>query len=208
MPRPLLLLAALACGACGSGAFDAEPYAGTAADVEAGEGADVTRVSLGRPTEDAAAVVGVVEDSASTRWDLGFRGAEVLLNGGTSGPGAGVGVVVDVPFEEVDDALHDAYTYRRDGESACPSGPPRAACDGDLFEALALPGGGTALVPIPGRTLLLRLGNGQGYAKVRFLSTYRGAPNVADLDGAQEGGVYTFDYAVNPDGSSFLPEDD
>ena len=208
MTRPFLLLAALACGACGSSPFDPEPYAGTAADVGGGAGAGVTLFSFGRPTEDSAAVVGVVEDSASTRWDLGFRGAEVLLNGGTSGPGAGVGVVVDVPFEEVDDALNDEYVYRRDGESPCPSGPPRAVCDGDLFEALALPGGGTALVPIPGRTLLLRLGNGQGYAKVRFQSTYRGAPDAADLDGSQEGGVYTFDYAVNPDGSSFLPDEE
>ena len=209
----LLVTAVLVCSACGSSAFDAEPYGGVASDVEAGEGARVTRYSLGRATADSVTTARVVadSDSATTRWDLGFRGAEVLLNGGASGPGAGVGVVVDVPFEEVTDALNDSYTYRRDGESPCPSGPARAVCTGDgdgLFERLPLAGGGEAVVPVPGRTLLLRLGDGQGYAKVRFLSTYRGAPDVATLDGSEEGGVYTFEYYVNPDGSSFLPEED
>ncbi|PAP76589.1 HmuY family protein [Rubrivirga marina] len=210
MSRPLLFVAlALVWGACGSSAFDAEPYRGTEADVEAGDGADVTLYSLGRPTADSTAVPRVVpaSDSATTRWDLGFRGTEILLNGGSSGPGAGVGVVVDVPIEEVDDALNDDYVYRRDGESPCPSGPPRAVCTapGDgWFEEVGLPGGGTAVVPVEGRTLLLRLGNGQGYAKVRFVSYYRGAPDVAAIDDDSEGGVYTFEYVVNPDGSSFV----
>lgn len=213
MPRLSLLVAlVLACGACGSGAFDAEPYDGAATDVEAGDGADVVLFSLGRPTEDSTFAPQVVpaSDSATTRWDLGFRGTEVLLNGGSSGPGAGVGVMVDVPFDDVADALDDDYVYRRDGESPCPVGAFRAVCPapGDgWFETLALPGGGTAVVPIAGRTLLLRLGNGQGYAKVRFVSYYRGAPDVGAIDAASEGGVYTFDYRVNPDGSSFVETD-
>ncbi len=210
MPRLLLLVVlALVWGGCGSSAFDAEPYDGTASDVEAGEGADVVLFSLGRVGEDSVTTPRVVpaSDSVTTRWDLGFRGTEVLLNGGSSGPGAGVGVVVDVPFDDVDDALNDDYVYRRDGESPCPVGAFRAVCPapGDgWFEELALPGGGAAVVPVAGRTLLLRLGNGQGYAKVEFLSYYRGAPDVGAIDADSEGGVYTFRYRVNPDGSSFV----
>ncbi len=44
-------------------------------------------------------------DSASTAWDIGFRGTEVILNGGSSGPGAALGVVVPEAFDDVEDAL-------------------------------------------------------------------------------------------------------
>ena len=135
----------------------------------------------------------------------------MVLNGGSSGPGAGVGVVVDTPFDQVTDALADDFFYRRDGESLCPTGPARAVCTGagdGWFETMALPGGGQAVVPIPGQTLLLRLGDGQGYAKVEFRSYYRGAPDVGAIDAASEPGFYTLRFAVDPDGASFIDEEE
>ncbi len=177
--------------------MDAEPFQGTEAGIDA-SGPGFTLVSLRNLAPDSAAVSPLVPagDSATTRWDLALRGTEILLNGGSSGLGAGVGVVLDVPFGAVDDALVDTVSYRRDGESPCPSGPPRAVCTGPsngLFETRTGADGSEVVVPIPGRTLLLRLGDGQGYAKVAVESF--------------DDGVYTIRYAVNPDGSSFLSDD-
>ncbi len=146
-------------------------------------------------------------DSATTAWDIGFRGTEVILNGGSSGPGAGIGVIAPVLYTTVNDALIESVTYRRDGESPCLSGPPRAVCTGagdGWFETQGV-AGGTTIVPIPDQTLLLRLGDGRGFAKVRFRSYYRGAP--ASPSASSEPGVYTFDFTVNPTGSSFVEGD-
>ena len=149
----------------------------------------------------------VPSDSVTTlAWDIGFRGTEVILNGGTSGVGAGVGVLVDLPFESVGEAVVEAFFFRRDGESPCPSGPARAVCDvpGDddaWYSTAPLAGGGTAIVPVDGRTLVLRLADGQGYAKIDFESYYRGAPDPPRA--TSEPGFYTFEVVANPEGSSF-----
>ena len=55
-------------------------------------------------------------DSASTAWDLGLRGTEVILNGGESGPGGLTGALVPMAFESVL-VLPEALTA--DGEGAC-----------------------------------------------------------------------------------------
>ena len=190
MPRLLLAVFAVALAACGAGAPDPQPFEG--AFTVAAPGPDTTLVSFETTGEDAetgTAVVVDAADAATTRWDLGLLGTQVFLNGGSSGPGGAVGTVVDVAFDAVADALADDYVYRRDGESPCPTGPPRAVCTGDgdgLFRTV-----GEAVEPVPGRTLLLRLGDGQGYAEVA----------VEAYDAATA--TYTLRYRVNPDGSSF-----
>lgn len=206
MTRWLFLLLAVTVSACSS---DDDPEVFSAEADALPTSGDSTFVLYSLREAGGPTVVGDTA-AATTAWDIGFRGTEVVLNGGASGPGAGVGTVVDTAYVEVDDALNDTFTYRRDGESPCPSGPARAVCTGPgdgWFELLALPGGGEVVVPIPGRTLLLRLGNGQGYAKVEFESYYLGAPDPGGLDGESEGGFYSFRYTVNPDGSSFVPEE-
>ena len=47
-------------------------------------------------------VIPVADADTSIRWDLAFRGTEILLNSGSSGPGAAVGVFVDTAFADVD----------------------------------------------------------------------------------------------------------
>ena len=192
----LPLLAACALGACDS----ADPGPGIASETEPTLAAPAGPFSLyalrtsGTGAATTATAVSIPQDSAATTaWDIGLRGTDVVLNGGASGPGAGVGVVVPVPFESVRDARLDAVPYRRDGESACPAGPPRAVCPGDLFT----PGAGEPR-PIPGRTLVLRLGDNRGYAKV-VVDGYAGDP---------AGGVYTLRFTVNPQGPSFDPDAD
>ena len=142
---------------------------------------DDGRVVLG-PTDAARA------DSASTAWDLGFRGTSVIVNGGASGPGQGGAAWVDEPFDAVT-APPPAEAFVTDGERPCPRGEPTAVCSGSgngwyRYEA-------PDIVPVPNRTLVVRLADG-GYAKVRFVSYYRGAP---EEPGSTEPRFYTFEVA-------------
>ena len=158
-------------------------------------------------------------DSASTQWDIGFRGSDIILNGGTSGPGAAVGLIVSETFESVTDAQDPGFTYRRDGESACPDistpfgaqpGPARAVCGGSgngWYTYVPFPGNrGGYLVPTPGRTLVVRLADNSGFAKINFQSYYLNAPEASAINDRTEGRYYTFEYVVNNQGSSFVTQ--
>ena len=139
------------------------------------------RTILG-PTDPARA------DSASTAWDLGVRGTSVIVNGGASGPGQGGAAWVDAPFDAVA-APPPASAFVADGERPCPRGEPTAVCSGSgngwyLYQA-------PNIVPVPDRTLVVRLADG-GYAKVRFVSYYRGAP---EEPGTTEPRFYTLEVA-------------
>ena len=139
------------------------------------------RVVLG-PTDTARA------DSASTAWDLGFRGTSVVVNGGASGPGQGGAAWVEAPFDAVT-APPAPSAFVTDGERPCPRGEPTAVCSGSgngwyRYEA-------PHIVPVPDRTLVVRRAEG-GFAKVRFVSYYRGAP---DERGSTEPRFYTLEVA-------------
>ena len=197
MTRPLAVAALLVLAGCSSSDPEAELASGEASALAAPAGAFslyAFRTSGGGAATTVRLDLVSPDSAATTAWDLGLRGADVVLNGGTSGPGAGVGVAVDVPFGQVRDARLDAVPYRRDGESACPGGPPRAVCPGDLLAEDPATGG---LRPVPGRTLVLRLGDNGGFAKVE----------VEDYDGDRAGGVYDVQFTVNPRGPSFVPAD-
>lgn len=103
-------------------------------------------------------------DSASAAWDIGIRGTEVILNGGTSGPGAVTGALVEQPFESVA-ALPDALSA--DGDDACPRGAARVVCGGTGNGWYLYAENG--VVPLPGMTLVIRRADGSA-AKARFLN--------------------------------------
>ena len=157
-------------------------------------------------------------DSASTLWDIGFRGTEVIVNGGASGPGSAAAVVVAQPFAEVTDAVGPNVVYREDGSATCPlvqtpvgpvPGRSLAVCTGSgngWYTYTPFPTGGGYILPTPGRTLLVRLADGSGYAKVRFLSYYRGNPAPSAITPASEDRYYTFEFVTNDQGSSFVDE--
>lgn len=125
-------------------------------------------------------------DSASTAWDLGFRGTTVIVNGGTSGPGAAAAAIVEADFEDVISA-EDALLVA-DGDRACPRGEPLAVCTGSGNGWYLYAENG--VTPLPGRTLVVRTAAG-ALAKVRFLAYRLGEPGP-------DGGAmryYTFEHA-------------
>ncbi|MBM3433126.1 MAG: hypothetical protein FJX92_09075 [Bacteroidetes bacterium] len=106
-------------------------------------------------------------DSNSNRWDLAFAGTTVRVNNLTSGPGAGGAFVFNGPFETLTSVPADS-TFRVDNHPvsyAIPRGSGRAWYTYD--------GPTNLLIPIPGRTLVIRTASGQR-AKVDIFNYYRG----------------------------------
>jgi len=124
-------------------------------------------------------------DSASTEWDVAFRSTDIIVNGGSNGPGQGAAYVADAPFQDVteantdsltNDSVDDWYTYNANGNNV--------------------------VRPTPGKTLVIRTADGAAYAKIRILSYYEGAPDNPDESGA-ESRYYTFEYVLQGNGASF-----
>ena len=148
-------------------------------------------------------------DSASTAWDIGFRGTTIIFNGGTSGPGEAAAQLLAQPFAEVTEAPEGGYVA--DGENAfCPEvstpvgpvpGSPYAICTGSDNGWYNYNPGTMLLLPVPGRTIMLRTASGN-YAKMRILSYYQNNPDPPDASVPSR--YYTFEYVLQPDGSRDL----
>lgn len=134
-------------------------------------------------------------DSLSTTWDIGFQGTNVIANT-TEGSEGGI-LFVENLFDEVLEAPASGY------EAALPSGS-----DNGWYTYTGPPN--HWILPIPGRTLIVRTGEGN-YAKVRILSYYKGNPEEPPLFEDQEGQAehpsryYTFEYVVQTDGTRDFP---
>ncbi len=135
-------------------------------------------------------------DSNSTAWDIALQSTTIRVNGGTSGPGNGAAYVAEAAFEDVTEVNTDQL-------------------ESDTEEALAIPTGSgngwynynsngqNYIRPIPGRTIVVRTADGEGYAKIRVQSYYEGAPDLP-IDNREEhpSRYYTFDYVVQTNGST------
>jgi hypothetical protein len=129
------------------------------------------------------------DDSASAKWDIGFRGTDIIVNGGSNGPGDGGIIVQSGIFEELAEAPKDGYVTEVPGGSGNGwynyAGPPSHV-----------------ISPVPGRFLIIRTGTAK-YAKVKILNYYEGAPDYSDpgfnaFD--EQDRHYTFEYVYQPDG--------
>ena len=136
-------------------------------------------------------------DSASSNWDIGFRGTTIIINGGTSGPGQGGVILREGLFDDLSEAPTTGYVV----DSASGYGVPSGSGNGWYnYNPAAM-----VLAPIPGRFLIVRTADGK-YAKVRILSYYQGAPDPVDPFTDLER-YYTFEYVYQPDGSTQLSAD-
>lgn len=140
-------------------------------------------------------------DSATTKWDLGFRGTTIITNSGISGPGKGGAFVFVGTFEQLVQVPADS-TFRTDvaaNNLAIPVGSNRAWY---VYNAPA-----NLITPIPGRVLVIRTAN-QKFAKVEILNYYKGgvtpAVNAPDAVKIFSQRYYTFRFLYQPDGSKKL----
>jgi len=134
-------------------------------------------------------------DSASTEWDIALQGTTIRVNGGASGSGDGAAYVAEAAFEEVTEVDVDQLETDADDVLAIPTGSGNGWY---TYNA----NGNNIVRPIPGRTLVIRTADGDGYAKIRIVSYYEGAPDdpaTSDADAR----YYTFDYVYQPSGTRF-----
>jgi len=124
-------------------------------------------------------------DSASTEWDIAFQSVNVIVNGGSNGPGQGAAYVAEKSFQEVTEVKTDSLTNH-------------TVEDWYTYNA----NGNNIVRPTPGRTLVVRTADGESYAKIRILSYYEGAPEEPAESDA-ESRYYTFEYVIQDDGTSF-----
>lgn len=138
-------------------------------------------------------------DSATSKWDIGFRGTTIIINSGNSGPGAGgafmyVGVFADLKTIPLDSV------FRTD------NAPSNYAIKTGSGNGWYNYNGATQLItPIPGRILVIRTASGK-YAKVEIQNYYKGGvtpdASASDNEKLAKQRYYTFRYVFQPDGGN------
>lgn len=136
-------------------------------------------------------------DSNTTKWDIGFRGTTVIINGGASGPANGGAFVYVGTFEELKAVPADSV-FRTDATNnyAVPTGSNRGWY---IYNAPV-----NLITPIPGRVIVIRTATGK-YAKLEILNYYKGGvtPDATASDNVKlkEQRYYKFRYVFQPTGT-------
>lgn len=137
-------------------------------------------------------------DSATTKWDIGFRGTTIITNGGNSGPGTGGAFVYTGTFSDLAIIPADS-TFRLD------NAPTSYAVKTGSGNGWYNYNGATQLItPIPGRILVIRTATGK-YAKIEIQNYYKGGvtpdATASDNDKLTKQRYYTFRYTFQSNGS-------
>lgn len=132
-------------------------------------------------------------DSASNKWDVGFRGTTIIVNGGAIRSGQGAASVYTGTFEELT-TVPASTTFAQDQSAASLAVPSGSGKGWYNYN-----GQTNIISPIPGRVIVLKTGEGT-YAKLEILSYYKDAP--ATPGASSQGRYYTFRYVYQPDGST------
>lgn len=133
-------------------------------------------------------------DSATNKWDLGFRGTTIIVNSPTSGPGTSVVQILSGIFDELNDAPADGYKSD-DKNATVKYAIPTGSGNGWYTAAGGAPGTPTIVKPIAGKIIVLKTADGR-YAKVEILSYYKDAPSSPT--GSEPSRYYTFRYVYQP----------
>ncbi|WP_229206720.1 HmuY family protein [Dyadobacter crusticola] len=123
-------------------------------------------------------------EAKTKNWDIAFSKTTIAVNGGTSGPGQGGALVVEKPFTSITEAPKEGYKSDSEAGFAVPGGSGNSWYKYDM--------GVHAILPIVGRTILLKTAEGK-YAKIEIISYYKGAPEDVPTE---ESSYYTFRYAL------------
>jgi len=134
-------------------------------------------------------------DSTTDKWDLGFRGTTIIVNGGAIRTGKGGVFLFTGLFDELKEVSTTAV-FAVDESTTKLAIAPASGQSWYNYNALA-----NVISPIPGRVLVVRTGDGK-FAKVEILSYYKDAPATPDQTSVSR--HYTFRYVVQADGSTKL----
>ena len=137
-------------------------------------------------------------DSATTKWDVGFRGTTIITNGGNSGPGTGGAFIYTGTFGDLSQIPADS-TFRIDNAPtsyAIKTGSGNGWYNYNVATNL--------ITPVPGLILFIRTATGK-YSKIEIQNYYKGGvtPDVtaSDNDKLTKQRYYTFRYSYQADGT-------
>ncbi len=133
----------------------------------------------------------VNSDSASTKWDVAFRGTTILTNGGSSGNGQGGAVILNGIFDEIKE-VSSTSPFQVDTKTllAIPTGSGKGWYNYDAPTNI--------ISPIAGKVLVIKTADSK-YAKMEILNYYKGSPTKPDANSVAR--YYTFRFVYQPDGS-------
>lgn len=130
-------------------------------------------------------------DSATTKWDIGFRGTSIIVNGGAVRTGQGGAYIHTGLFESLTE-IPTTQTFNTDQTAtnlAIPTGAGNGWYNYDSSN--------NWISPIAGKVLVIRTGDGK-FTKVEILSYYKDAPSTPSPTAVAR--HYTFRYMYQKDG--------
>ncbi len=133
-------------------------------------------------------------DSASTKWDIGFRGSTIIVNGGAIRTGQGGAFIFDGLFDELQE-IPENQTFKQDNSEtdlAITTGSGKGWYNYDPTTHI--------ISPIAGKILVIRTAD-EKYAKVEIVSYYKNAPADPTTAPMEDSRHYTLHYVVQTDGS-------
>ncbi|WP_338815586.1 HmuY family protein (plasmid) [Bernardetia sp. Wsw4-3y2] len=133
-------------------------------------------------------------DSASTKWDIGFRGSTIIVNGGAIRTGKGGAYIFDGLFTELQE-IPESQTFKQDNSEtdlAITTGSGKGWYNYDPTTHV--------ISPIAGKILVIRTAD-EKYAKVEIVSYYKNAPADPTTAPMEDSRHYTLRYVVQTDGS-------
>ena len=132
-------------------------------------------------------------DSATTNWDIAFKGTSIILNGGVSGSGNAGVIIKDTLFSEVLTAPTTGYTQDGTIGKGIPSGSGNGWYNYNPTTHL--------MSPIAGRVFIIRTADNK-YAKMQIINYYQGNPITIDENSISK--YFTIRYMYQADGTTNL----
>jgi hypothetical protein len=136
-------------------------------------------------------------DSATTKWDIAFRGTTIITNAGSSGPGNGGAFVQIGTFDALSTISPDS-TFRVD------AAPVYAITTGSGKGWYNYDGANNLVTALPGRVLVIRTASGK-YAKLEITNYYKKgvtpAATASDDEKLHNQRYFGFRYTFQPNGS-------
>ncbi len=132
-------------------------------------------------------------DSATTKWDIGFRGTSIIVNGGAIRAGKGGAYTYTGLFDELKE-IPAAQVFNTDQSVSILAIPTGSGNGWYNYNAA-----NNIISPIAGRVFVIKTGDGK-YAKVEILSYYKDAP--ASPTASSISRYFTFRYIYQGDGST------
>lgn len=142
-------------------------------------------------------------DSATSKWDIGFKGATIIVNSSVSGPGTAQAQIVSGLFDEYAQAPETGY--------ASDSVKTKAIQGKDgwyIYTGNAETGPEHAMFPIAGKIIVVK-NTDKTYSKIQIISYYQGNPNTntdafINRDTRPESRFYTFRFVTQSNGTRFF----